>query len=487
MRWRPLRENIEALTVAILLALIIRHFFVESYEIPTGSMAPGLNGLHVSPECPNCGTKNHVGISSDSLTNRIQFRNFLEIYDGICPVKSIPIKVVTSGKPNISCPVCKQSHSTAGSLRRAQATAIRAWCRECTYIFPVVVEHSDILGGNKILVDKFAYDWQDPNRWDVVVFKFNRERNYIKRLIGLPGETIQVIDGDIWIDGKLEAKPIDVQSHFWTLIHDSAVEEAGLIDSPWIASAGWTPKGGGWGFNQLQGKGELRYTRSIDNRYNYNSIKHSSRPVGPVRDISLKTTLNASRGRNHSPARLNISIWNHPSEYRVSFPFGSGDTELLLLRPEQETVSLGRVSDFVLKPGHDYQIDAQIVDRTMRLIIDGEVVANVKLPVSELDSGTRGIESNQPASGFSISAINCGGQIQSVQLYRDQHWTQAAQHATSKPFKIEKERYFVLGDNSPSSLDSRWWGSFGKSNLLGRGFSIFWPALPGRNESGFIR
>ncbi|HIG04157.1 MAG TPA: hypothetical protein EYQ08_00250 [Planctomycetes bacterium] len=123
----------------------------------------------------------------------------------------------------------------------------------------------------------------------------------------------------------------------------------------------------------------------------------------------------------------------------------------------------------------------------MRLLIDGELLANVELPESEFDSGVRRVVAQQPVSGFAISAVNCGGFIESVQLYRDQHWTQAAQHATSKPFKIEEDRYFVLGDNSPSSLDSRWWGSFARSNLLGRGFSIFWPALPGRNESGFIR
>ncbi|MDG1456212.1 MAG: S26 family signal peptidase [Planctomycetota bacterium] len=52
---------------------------------------------------------------------------------------------------------------------------------------------------------------------------------------------------------------------------------------------------------------------------------------------------------------------------------------------------------------------------------------------------------------------------------------------------MDEDRYFVLGDNSPSSLDSRYWGSFSRTNLLGKGFLIFWPALPWRNESGFIR
>ena len=96
MNWRTFRENVEALTVAVLLALVIRHFFVGSYEIPTGSMAAGLNGLHITVTCPNCTTANNVGVSSDSLTNRVQLSSKLEIYQGVCPKREIPIKIATN-------------------------------------------------------------------------------------------------------------------------------------------------------------------------------------------------------------------------------------------------------------------------------------------------------------------------------------------------------------------------------------------------------
>ena len=174
-------------------------------------------------------------------------------------------------------------------------------------------------------------------------------------------------------------------------------------------------------------------------------------------------------------------------EYRCSFPIGSGSTQLLLIRPDSEPQLVGQLPEVALQPGREYRIDFQVVDRTLRLFIEDELVANFPLPASELDSGLRSGGRDQNASGVSFFALNCGGNLQHVQLLRDQHWTRSSKYATSEPYQIEDHRFFVLGDNSPSSLDSRWWGSFGRSNLIGRGFSIFWPALPGRNETGFIR
>jgi hypothetical protein len=55
--------------------------------------------------------------------------------------------------------------------------------------------------GDRILVSKFSYELGEPQRWDVIVFKFpnNAKQNYIKRLIGLPGETVRIQHGDIHV------------------------------------------------------------------------------------------------------------------------------------------------------------------------------------------------------------------------------------------------------------------------------------------------
>lgn len=57
--------------------------------------------------------------------------------------------------------------------------------------------------GDHLIVDKISYRFRDPKRYDIVVFPYRYEKNtyYIKRLIGLPGETVQIVDGYVYIDG----------------------------------------------------------------------------------------------------------------------------------------------------------------------------------------------------------------------------------------------------------------------------------------------
>ena len=59
--------------------------------------------------------------------------------------------------------------------------------------------------GDNLIVDKLSYRFQDPKRFDIVVFPYKYEENtyYIKRIIGLPGDTVQVKDGYTYINGEL--------------------------------------------------------------------------------------------------------------------------------------------------------------------------------------------------------------------------------------------------------------------------------------------
>lgn len=58
--------------------------------------------------------------------------------------------------------------------------------------------------GDNLWVDKLTYRFENPKRYDVIVFpyRFDRKTYYVKRIIGLPGETVQIDEaGDIYING----------------------------------------------------------------------------------------------------------------------------------------------------------------------------------------------------------------------------------------------------------------------------------------------
>lgn len=59
--------------------------------------------------------------------------------------------------------------------------------------------------GDNLIVDKLSYRFWEPKRYDIIVFPYQHEENtfYIKRIIGLPGETVQVVDGYTYVDGEI--------------------------------------------------------------------------------------------------------------------------------------------------------------------------------------------------------------------------------------------------------------------------------------------
>jgi len=142
------RETIESVVIAILLAFMFKTYEAEAFVIPTGSMAPSLQGQHLDLDCAQCGYRYLAGASSGAIEKT-------------------------------RCPIC--NYQTIMNPRNDPDH------RPCS--------------GDRILVNKFIYDFQEPERFDVIVFKYpnNAKQNYIKRLIGLPGDNILIENGDIYL------------------------------------------------------------------------------------------------------------------------------------------------------------------------------------------------------------------------------------------------------------------------------------------------
>lgn len=153
------RETLESLAVAFILALLFKSFVADAFIIPTGSMAPTLMGAHKDIQCHECGYQYQSG-ASEEFDNSTGLRQDVQVIETICPL-----------------------------------------CRKRQNVEPEKDNNHVTFSGDRILVSKLAYALGSPKRWQVIVFKFieTARQNYIKRCVGLPGETIKIQHGDIYI------------------------------------------------------------------------------------------------------------------------------------------------------------------------------------------------------------------------------------------------------------------------------------------------
>jgi len=67
-----------------------------------------------------------------------------------------------------------------------------------------------IMTGDRVMCNRLAYTFSDPERFDIILFEYpygEEPINYVKRIIGLPGETVEIIDGRVYINGAI--KPLN--------------------------------------------------------------------------------------------------------------------------------------------------------------------------------------------------------------------------------------------------------------------------------------
>ena len=84
-----------------------------------------------------------------------------------------------------------------------------------------------------VLMNQIALDWGKPERFDVVVFQREDQKKNIKRIIGLPGETVQIQNGRVWINGQLleeEKRKVEVDGGI--IEEEKKIALAGLAENP---------------------------------------------------------------------------------------------------------------------------------------------------------------------------------------------------------------------------------------------------------------
>lgn len=546
-----MRETIESVVIAFVLAFLFRTFEAEAFVIPTGSMATTLMGRHKDVECPKCGYRYQVSASSEVDTEGNELPGL--------------------GVTHATCPMCRYTREVTD---------------ETSY------------NGDRILVTKF-HD-RDPKRWDVIVFRYPEAAatNYIKRLIGLPGETIEIRGGDIYVrrlgesQARIARKPPETMRAMLRMVYDNGMTTQGKIPEQMTAhfwpprwqptppepdrlkdhnqQLGWLqkPSAGWWrsdkivvqedgkqrtidGFGAFETDGSasrpvwIRYQHFVPNHYSrhpnpvwgrleegplvtppieesnvirpipvldflaYNAGVPQPRddyPPQHVSDLALECELTA--GSNEGAAILELIKLGHRFRCRLDLATGAATLSILDSDGELLPFADGKTSPIAKNafPGSRHTVLFSNVDRQLRLFVDGRLVGFAGETTYDIDFGEGpGVlpadwEANYPSYDFTPAAVASDGarlRADHLRLYRDIHYLKKSPHA-SRNYVLDESQFFVLGDNTARSADSRYWNSqhfVSRDQLIGKALLIYWPHSwnrpvpfwPNWRRMGFVR
>ena len=451
----------EWLITAFILAFVFRAFVMEAFRIPTGSMADTLKGAHFRLRCRQCGYQYAYGFNPGSY-------NMLEdtIPSGFAPL------------PPTRCPSCGYSHDPGVGM--------------------------PVANGDRILVLKCLYQFFEPKRWDVIVFKNPTDPNinYIKRLISLPGETVQIIDGDIYIDGQIARKPSKVQDELWMPVYDNDYQPVDQYTSLFNGHK-WEQPFSHSSFSQWRvddssptlfhldspddQTSSLLYNTKISSdfrtTYAYNSINgYVNLPYCSDLMVRFYLMVTSLKGR------IGIALSKYETTYKAWIDLSG---EMVIAKNDGEPIARMSIEPPATNPPRLTLVKFTNVDHQLIFEYGSEKLT--------FDLG-RALEDTGPVRADIQPKVEIFGSgkltLSHVAIFRDIHYTsyslsRTPGRATEQPFKLEDDQYFVLGDNSPNSEDCRWWRNEGIANpslpayrvgivprdyLVGKALFVYWPS-----------
>jgi signal peptidase I len=367
------RDNIEAFAVAIALALVIRHYCIEAFRIPTMSMNPTLLGDYRAED---------------------------------------------------------------GSARH----------------------------GDRILVDKFVYLWRDPRRYEVIVFRYplNANKNFIKRLVGLPGDWLRLVDGDVWVSRDegatwaIQRKPEGVQDQLFFPYYPEPPEDP----EAFTRFRAWKKESEAWNVDERHAvfsvdagaePAVLEFDAKV-HPFGSSPGGYATRPF--VGDVRVRFDLHVERA-----GRLTIYLQEHGLPHRLVLD--RNDSYVVI---ETDDGARRKPVDLKLHDGMDLSVSFANADDSLLVRIDGDADANPDrfLFPERKDhqppdlEGPR-FENGDENSGHRIAfeAEGLKARLLDVHLDRDLHYD--VRGDAERVWKIPEDHFLVLGDNTQSSKDSRMW------------------------------
>jgi len=471
------RENIESILIAVALAFVLRIFVVEAFKIPTGSMAPTLLGVHKDVKCPNCNWKFksnhnnnyvkcsncfykiHISDNGNRGGSRILVNKFS--YDFAKPrrwdvaVFKYPFGDVAcmscgfSSSQSMMCEKCTNSPKIENFLKSKingyfkRSFGINQYhkvvCKSCNTVGAVFCEQC---GSTNVHVVR---------------------KNYIKRLIGLPEEKLQVVNGDIYIDDKIARKPEKVQDSLWVPVFDSNYPAKQEIIENWEA------QDGNWDISKeqlhlikpdgIEQKSYITFNRNITDNSVYNSEITDTVSADVMLAFNVIATGNSGG--------ISILLEENEKMYEV-FVRSRGEKKESYIKISESIVASN--ADAFIEPEKACRVEFSNADNEIILKLNNSVVFShtYDTDLSSLDGYTK-------SSKLRFGGVNTDAVFKNILISRDVYYSETGECGTYKPVEIGEKQYFFLGDNSRNSNDSRYWKFVPESNMVGRAFMVFWP------------
>jgi len=229
-----LEENVEVMFVAIVIALGLRAYYLQPFRIPTGSMQPTLNGIIGRP----LAEKDWPSLPQRMIEKVLRGRTYVKVVNdrdrhvSVTPQDRVDIRDVQM-LHFFSRAEIHFADSKPLRLPAPTTPCIQIGLRDAIRIASMkggllpkgtVVCEGIVDSGDLVLVDKFSYHFRNPKRGEVFVFdtlgiRGIHERSgdqaagshYIKRLCGVPGDTLAIDPPNLLINGKI-AKEQGIQN-----------------------------------------------------------------------------------------------------------------------------------------------------------------------------------------------------------------------------------------------------------------------------------
>ena len=336
-------------------------------------------------------------------------------------------------------------------------------------------------GGDRVLVQKFLYDFRRPRRWEVAVFHFPGEpiQAYVKRVVGLPGESIRIVGGDIFVDGQIVRKSLPEIRAMRMLVHDSRFQPEMPSGFPrWQFRRGTRYRSleSGWISEDGQFVHAARRARRCgrDDWLVYKHWDPARGRYGPVRDFyaynggELAADNEVARPRDRSTHcasatsvdAISVALRSGSDQFRACGFRSAGEGRSSCCATTAERSLTNRWNPFRRK--RLVATNRHCWRRGLRSASAGRdrraaAFRSVSITTIRLAPG--------PASESPIAlGVRGGGlEVSELRIYRDIYYTGSLantprhSHGMSTAVQARADEYFVLGDNSPVSNDSRFW------------------------------